>query len=157
MKKLLLLFLAFLTLSGAAQAQQTVTRAFLDENGVIKTEKTLQAQLPPEARDGLTPMPGFPLSFSSNTTYKPMRGLALADLNNDGADEIILCHNEEINVIDGQGNVLWTQTRAGGMAQYPPAVGDINNDGILEIVALTAYGNARGGFNIFDATGNVLF
>ena len=157
MKKLLLLFLAFLTLSGAAQAQQTVTRAFLDENGVIKTEKTLQAQLPPEARDGLTPMPGFPLSFSSNTTYKPMRGLALADLNNDGADEIILCHNEEINVIDGQGNMLWTQTLAGGMAQYPPAVGDINNDGILEIVALTAYGNARGGFNIFDATGNVVF
>jgi hypothetical protein len=102
-------------------------------------------------------MPGFPLSFSSNTTYKPMRGLALADLNNDGADEIILCHNEEINVIDGQGNVLWTQPLVGGMAQYPAAVGDINGDGALEIVVLTAYGNARGGFNVFDATGNVLF
>ena len=102
-------------------------------------------------------MPGFPLSFGSNTTYKPMRGLALADLNNDGADEIILCHNEEINVIDGQGNVLWTQPLVGGMAQYPAAVGDINNDGALEIVVLTSYGNARGGFNIFDANGNVLF
>ena len=101
-------------------------------------------------------MPGFPLSFGSNTTYKPMRGLTLADLNNDGADEIILCHNEAINVIDGQGNVLWTQTLAGGMGQYPAAVGDINNDGSLEIVALTAYGNARGGINVFDASGNVL-
>ena len=157
MKKLHLLFLAFLTLSVAAQAQRTVTRAMMDEDGVVRTEKVLQAQLPPEARDGLTPMPGFPLNFGSNTTYKPMRGLALADLNNDGADEIILCHNEEINVIDGQGNVLWTQTLAGGMAQYPAAVGDINNDGVLEIVALTSYGNARGGFNIFDANGNVLF
>ena len=156
MKKLNLFFFALLFLSVKALAQQPATRAFVDEQGVITTEK-VQAQLPPEARDGLTPMPGFPLSFASNTTYKPMRGLALADLNNDGADEIILCHNEEINVIDGQGNVLWTQTLVGGMAQYPAAVGDINNDGILEIVVLTAYGNARGGFNIFDASGNVLF
>ena len=157
MKKLYLLFLAFLSLSVTAQAQRTVTRAILGEDGVVRTEKVLQNQLPPEARDGLTPMPGFPLNFGSNTTYKPMRGLTLADLNNDGADEIILNHNEELNVIDGQGNVLWTQTLAGGMGQYPATVGDINNDGVLEIVALTAYGNARGGFNIFDANGNILF
>ena len=156
MKKLNLFFFTLLFLSVKALAQQPATRAFIDEQGVIKTEK-VQTQLPPEARDGLTPMSGFPLSFSSNTTYKPMRGLALADLNNDGADEIILCHNEEINVIDGQGNVLWTQTLAGGMAQYPAAVADIDGDGTLEIVVLTAYGNARGGLNVFSNTGEVLF
>ena len=156
MKKLSLLFLAFFSLSLGINAQQSATRAFIDEEGVVKTEKVLNAQLPPEARDGLAPMPGFPLSFGSNTTYKPMRGLTLADLNNDGADDIILCHNEEINVIDGQGNILWTQPLVGGMAQYPAAIGDINNDGILEIVALTAYGNARGGINVFDASGNIL-
>ena len=154
MKKTLLL-LALFSLSLGLTAQQPATRAFIDEDGIIKTESVL-TQLPPASRDALTPMPGFPLSFGSNTTYKPMRGLALADLNNDGADEIILCHNEEINVIDGQGNVLWTQTLVGGMAQYPAAVGDINKDGILEIVSLTAYGNARGGINVFDASGNVL-
>ena len=147
--------LALFSLSLGLTAQQPATRAFIDEDGIIKTESVL-TQLPPASRDALTPMPGFPLSFGSNTTYKPMRGLALADLNNDGADEIILCHNEEINVIDGQGNVLWTQTLVGGMAQYPAAVGDINKDGILEIVSLTAYGNARGGINVFDASGNVL-
>lgn len=154
MKKTLLL-LALFSLSLGLVAQQPATRAFIDEDGIIKTESVL-TQLPPTNRDALTPMPGFPLSFSSNTTYKPMRGLALADLNNDGADEIILCHNEEINVIDGQGNVLWTHPLVGGMAQYPAAVGDINKDGILEIVSLTAYGNARGGINVFDASGNVL-
>ncbi|MBR4468514.1 MAG: T9SS type A sorting domain-containing protein [Bacteroidales bacterium] len=154
MKKTLLL-LALFSFSLGLVAQQPATRAFIDTDGIIKTESVL-TQLPPASRDGLTPMPGFPLSFSSNTTYKPMRGLALADLNNDGADEIILCHNEEINVIDGQGNVLWTQALVGGMAQYPAAVGDINKDGILEIVSLTAYGNARGGINVFDASGNVL-
>ncbi len=147
--------LALFSFSLGLVAQQPATRAFIDTDGIIKTESVL-TQLPPASRDGLTPMPGFPLSFSSNTTYKPMRGLALADLNNDGADEIILCHNEEINVIDGQGNVLWTQPLVGGMAQYPAAVGDINKDGILEIVSLTAYGNARGGINVFDASGNVL-
>ncbi len=154
MKKTLLL-LALFSFSLGLVAQQPATRAFIGTDGIIKTESVL-TQLPPASRDGLTPMPGFPLSFSSNTTYKPMRGLALADLNNDGADEIILCHNEEINVIDGQGNVLWTQPLVGGMAQYPAAVGDINKDGILEIVSLTAYGNARGGINVFDASGNVL-
>ena len=155
MKKTLLLLTTILLTSNGIFAQQPATRAYIDEEGVIQTE-TVLTQLPPAARDGLSPMPGFPLSFGSNTTYKPMRGLTLADLNNDGADEIILCHNEEINVIDGQGNVVWTQALAGGMAQYPAAVGDINNDGIMEIVALTAYGNARGGINVFDASGNVL-
>ena len=154
MKKTILL-LALFSLSLGLVAQQPATRAFIDEDGIIRTE-TIQTQLPPAARDGLTPMQGFPLTFPSNTTYKPMRGLALADLNNDGADEIILCHNDAINVIDGQGNILWTQPLVGGMAQYPAAVGDINNDGILEIVALTAYGNTRGGINVFDASGNVL-
>lgn len=155
MKKTSLLLLALFSLSLGLSAQQAATRAYIDEDGVIKTE-TILTQLPPAARDGLAPMPGFPMSFASNMTYKPMRGLTLADLNNDGADEIILCHNEEINVIDGQGQVVWTQPLVGGMAQYPAAVGDIDNDGTLEIVALTAYGNARGGVNVFDANGNVL-
>lgn len=154
MKKTLLL-LALFSLSFGLVAQQPATRAFIDEDGIIRTE-TIQTQLPPAARDGLTPMQGFPLTFPSNTTYKPMRGLALADLNNDGADEIILCHNDAIYVIDGQGNILWTQPLVGGMAQYPAAVGDINNDGLLEVVALTAYGNARGGINVFSNTGEVL-
>ena len=155
MKKTLLLLADILLTANSIFAQQPATRAYIDEEGVIQTE-TVLTQLPPASRDGLSPMPGFPLAFGSNTTYKPMRGVALADLDNDGADEIILCHNEEINVIDGQGNVLWTQTLVGGMAQFPAAVGDINNDGVLEIVVLTAYGNARGGINVFDASGNVL-
>ena len=136
MKKTSLLLLAVFSLSLGLVAQRPATRAYLDEDGIIKTE-TILSQLPPAARDGLAPIPGFPMSFASNSTYKPMRGLTLADLNNDGADEIILCHNEEINVIDGQGNILWTQTLVGGMAQYPAAVGDLDNDGSLEVVALS--------------------
>ena len=152
MKKIYLLALT-LTFVLSASAQHPATRAYLDDNGQIMTETVSDVQLPPMARDGLEPMSGFPLNFASNTTYKPMRGLALADLDGDGAEEIILCHNEQINVIDGQGNIVWSQPLVGGMAQYPAAVGDIDGDGDFEIVALTAYGNARGGINVFDHTG----
>ena len=139
-----------------AVAQRPGTRAYLDDQGRVMTETVEGVPMPPLVREGLAPMPGFPLSFGSNTTYKPMRGLALADLNNDGADEILLSHNDQLNVIDGHGNVVWSQPLVGGMAQYPPAVADLDNDGDLEIVALTAYGNARGGVNVFDCTGAVM-
>lgn len=154
MKKQTLLF-ALMALLLTAQAQHKAVRAYLDENGTVMTE-TVDATLSPATRDGLLPMPGFPLSFGSNTTYKPMRGLSLADLNNDGADEIILNHNDQINVIDGQGNIVWSHALAGGMAQYPASVADLDGDGYLEIVSLTAYGNARGGLNVFSHDGNSL-
>lgn len=156
MKRVYLLIITLLAVVAIGQAQAPVTRAFLGDDGQLLTETVSSVQLPPEARNRLDPLPGFPLSFSSNTTYKPMRGVALADLTGDQADEIILCHNEEINVIDGQGLVLWTKPLTGGMAQYPAAVGDINNDGSPEVVVLTAYGNARGGINVFDKSGEIL-
>ena len=156
MKRLLFFAIAMLwTL--LSYSQHPVIRAYLDEEGRVMTETVDGVPMPPTSRGSLEVMPGFPLSFGSNTTYKPARGVALADLDGDGADEILLSHNDQINVIDGQGQVRWTQTLAGGMAQYPPTVGDIDGDGDLEIVVLTAYGNARGGFNVYDHTGAVVF
>lgn len=140
----------------AMQAQQPVVRALMSDDGQMWTETVEGARLPQASRDALEPMPGFPLSFASNTSFKPMRGLTLADLDGDGADEIILSHNEEVNVIDGQGQVRWTRPLTGGIAQYPAAVGDIDGDGSPEIVVLTSYANARGGINVFDKDGETL-
>lgn len=156
MKKVLLFSLALSLFAIASQAQQVV-RASMNEDGQIVTELVENVMLPPQARDGLNPMPGFPLTFPSNTTYKPMRGVTLADLDGDGADEIIVNHNDAINVVKGDGSILWTQPLAGGMAQYPASVADLDNDGHLEVVALCAYGNARGGFNIFNHDGTIRF
>lgn len=151
------LFTLILSLFALATQAQQVVKATMNEDGQIVTEAVEGIQLPPQARDGLSPMPGFPLTFPSNTTYKPMRGLTLADLNGDGADEIIVCHNEAINVVKGDGSILWTQSLTGGMAQYPASVADLDGDGHLEVVALCAYGNARGGFNIFNYDGTVRY
>ena len=154
MKKVYLFTLVFSLFALVSQAQQVV-RASMNEDGQVVTTAVENIQLPAEARDGLTPMPGFPINFPSNTTYKPMRGVTLADLDGDGADEIIVNHNDAINVVKGDGSILWTQALAGGMAQYPASVGDLDNDGFLEVVALCAYGNARGGFNIFNHDGTI--
>ncbi|MCR5014550.1 MAG: FG-GAP-like repeat-containing protein [Bacteroidales bacterium] len=153
MKKI---YLLLIVLSAMLTAEAQQVRAILHEDGTMTMENVEGAVMPPEARDGLWPMPGFPLSFGSNTTYKPMRGLALADLDNDGADEIILSHNDQVNVIDGTGNVVWSHALAGGFGQYPPTVGDIDGDGDLEVVALTAFGNARGGVNVYGHDGTSL-
>lgn len=156
MKKVYLFTLILSLYALASQAQQVV-RASMNENGQVVTTTVEGLQLPVQARDGLTPMPGFPMTFPSNTTYKPMRGLTLADLDGDGADEIIVNHNEALNVVKGDGSILWTQALEGGMAQYPASVADLDGDGFLEIVALCAYGNARGGFNIFNHDGTVRY
>ena len=156
MKRHCLMLFALLSMMPVVLAQRPVVRAIMGDDGRVWTEQVEGVQLPPASRDALEPMPGFPLSFASNTSFKPMRGVALADLDGDGSDEIILTHNEEINVIDGQGTLLWTRPLTGGVAQYPAAVGDLDGDGSPEIVALTSYGNARGGLNVFDKDGATL-
>ena len=156
MKKAFLLTIVLSLFAFATQAQQVV-RASMNEDGQVVTEVVENIQLPVQARDGLTPMSGFPVNFPSNTTYKPMRGVTLADLDGDGADEIIINHNDAINVVKGDGSILWTQPLEGGTAQYPASVADLDGDGYLEVVALCAYGNARGGFNIFNHDGTVRF
>ena len=156
MKKTFLLTF-FLSLFGLAAQAQQVVRASINEDGQIVTSIVENAQLPEQSRNALNPMPGFPLNFASNTTYKPIRGVTLADLDGDGADEIIVNHNDAINVVKGDGSILWSQTLVGGMAQYPASVADLDLDGHLEVVSLCAYGNARGGLNIFDHDGTVRF
>ncbi len=156
MKKIYL-FTLILSLCALASKAQQVIRASVNEDGQVVTTVVEGTQLPVQTRDGLTPMPGFPVFFPSNTTYKPMRGLTLADLDGDGADEIIVNHNEALNVVKGDGSLFWSQALEGGMAQYPASVADLDGDGLLEVVALCAYGNARGGFNIFNHDGTVRY
>jgi len=62
----------------------------------------------------------------------------LVDLNGDGNLEIIagLGH---LSVIDNQGNILWTKSCGSACDYLNPIIGDVDNDGDIEIVTNTDY------------------
>jgi hypothetical protein len=115
--------------------------------------------------------PGFPLLWSRKP--KSFFGLAnvripsspvAADLNGDGYPEIAIGYVGEIAVFDHNGNQL-TQTNGTVRANIPtlwlgrstvnnsPAIGDINHDGTLDIVAAGSYCGTSP--NICDNVGHV--
>ncbi|HTY44297.1 MAG TPA: C1 family peptidase [Patescibacteria group bacterium] len=101
---------------------------------------------------------GFPVNVDGYILGTP----AVGDINNDSHNEIVLTTinsgninspNSGVYIINGSGSILtgWPQLK-GDYLYSSPALGDINNDGKLEISlsdASTEY--------IFNSTGNVLF
>jgi hypothetical protein len=96
-----------------------------------------------------TPVSGFPmtpLDFQGNSSapFNTIGGIVLADSDGDGKMEIVLNQGGVVNVVDGNGQQLtgsnypnntkpiyYTQ----GLLLNTPAVGDIDLDGKLELVA----------------------
>lgn len=155
MKRFFTLFMT-LTISCAIQAQVNVGRASLDDDGQTQYHNFVSDKAVEITHDELPQASGFPVSVGSNQYYKPFRGVALADIDGVAGDEIIVSHDDTLTVVKGDGTILWAKPLTGGYAQYAPSVGDINNDGYLEIVATAMYANSYGGINVFDKDGNQL-
>jgi len=97
----------------------------------------------------------FRFGRPANPAIKNSRGVTLADINDDGIDEILYGINTELFVLDGAGDILWSKTVEGPIL-LPPTVGDLDNDGVVEIAVNTGYPTTVGRIYLMDNTGNDL-
>lgn len=100
-------------------------------------------------------LPGLAVAWA-NTEVKDCFQAAIADLDQDGTDEVV-CGAYGITVLDAlTGAVEWTQADAD--AEWPGiAVGDLDGDGTLEVVETHTEGIFEGGVRAFSADGSRLW
>ncbi|MCB9265244.1 MAG: T9SS type A sorting domain-containing protein [Lewinellaceae bacterium] len=133
MKRLILLAATvFLILPASAQ----LLRARVHEDLTITVEE-VEAEMPVEWRGGnnFEQLPGFPKAMPANPTFKNIRNITLADLDDDGVDDILWGADNKL-LAYSRGSLLWERTLS-AVAIYPPSAGDIDGDGQLEIVLAT--------------------
>lgn len=107
---------------------------------------------------------GFPMSpqtmFGQNVgNYNTPMGIVLADYDGDGKMEIIFSQSGNVNVVDGTGEQLTAVNPQGsrpifyahGQILNTPAVGDLNGDGKLELVATNSNAYV---WNLSNSTNN---
>ncbi|MFH1998574.1 MAG: VCBS repeat-containing protein [Planctomycetota bacterium] len=103
-------------------------------------------------------MEGWPKRLGCHPAYYPLRGLVFADLNQDGAKEIIMSGTDSlIYAWDYTGvPVPGFPVETEGICLNPPSVADLDNDGYMEIVQLTRGVLDGGRLYILDHCGSPL-
>ena len=136
-------------------SQQTGKKASLDEDGQVQVTNI---QLPVNSdknEDNFEILDGFPFGSPANATFKNFRGAAVADIDEDGQDEIIFGANSKLFVLKGNGSVLWSRNLSGTLI-YPPSVADMDGDGTFEIILNTGGSPNAGRVYLMDKDGNDL-
>jgi hypothetical protein len=101
-----------------------------------------------DGKGGLTVAPASPIVMKVGQ-HPHTHGLALADVNRDNNLDLITCNSTDNDISlalgDGRGNFTRVpQSFPVGPSPYPFGIGDVNNDGWLDIVATaTATGPSR--------------
>ncbi len=153
MKNSYLLSIIGLFVFAIAPAQHQGQKASLNEDGTISVENI---ELPvnygkqPENFDLL-----WRLGRPANPTFKNTRGTTLADIDNDGIDEILYGINNKLYALKGDGTILFEKTVSGTIL-LPPSVADLDNDGTLEIAVNTGGIPNAGRVYLLDPTGTDL-
>lgn len=147
-----LLFCSFTTL-----AQEIGQRAILLEDGSIASEKiVLPEKFSKNKISNIQQLENFPFGRPTHPNFKNFRGATIADINNDGVEDILFATFNSLYAVDGNGGLIWEKTLT-GTATLPPTVADITGDGNLEIVQNTGGVPANGRVYLLDAaTGNDL-
>lgn len=155
MKQKSILFSILIFLFFSLSSQQKITQAYLNNDYQISFRDTVSSFVD-AAKESLSQLPGFPMAFPSDTVGKPFFGMALANVDNQDGEEIVLAHSNYLTIITGKGKKLWTVTLH-GTTQYPASIADINQDGILEIVVASSDKQKKQGYiEIFDVNGQSL-
>ncbi|PVW16978.1 T9SS type A sorting domain-containing protein [Marixanthomonas spongiae] len=154
MKKALLPFcLAILLSCGSLVAQtQLGKKATLNEDGTLEVETV---QLPAHLSNPTNKQQAnelFQFGRPTNPIVKNTRGVTLADLDDDGIDEILYGIDTTLFALKGDGTILWEKTVLGPIL-LPPTVADLDEDGTPEIIVNTGYPTTVGRIYLMDNTG----
>jgi len=154
MKKFPFLMVSLLLFATMSFAQQKAYKASLTADGLVTTEQiNIDFEQHFDASKSFDQMPGFPLKMEASPNFKSFRGVTLADINQDGSDEILVASNKKLNVYNGDGSLLW-QKNLTGTAIYPPSVADMDGNGTIGIVCVTGGVPNNGHVYYLDANGN---
>lgn len=149
------LLLILLSLHPVMKAEITGPESPLPGALIVKPE---MAPLPvPPEQDEIRIMPGWPKRVPGNSMFSPCRGVALADFDNDGRQEIIMPSTAGQLYVwryDGSYYPNWPRSFS-YMGQYAPAVADIDRDGEYEIAICTRGMTTGGGVYVFNENGTV--
>ena len=122
-----------------AQESHTMKKAFVNEHGKIQVEEYQSTRVFSPRESNFEMLDGFPRVFYANQYFKNFRGAVVADINDDGVQEIIAGIDEIVYAINGSGEIIWESENLPGNITYPPAVADIDGDGLMEIAVNTTY------------------
>lgn len=132
-------------------------KASVLEDGRIQVNKVEYPQKhfirTPSRSQEIIRITGYPKIIPANPAFKNFRNVTLEDLNGDGVDEVISGIADKIYVF-GKDSLLWSASIS-GLARFPAATGDIDQDGFSEIVLLTGYNQEPGKIYVFQHDGNM--
>lgn len=154
MKKTFLLFIVCsLPMLGLAQAE--VKRAYLGTDGevLVETVQMDESILTNKQGSKYSQLPGWPKKVASHPNFKNFRGVTLADLDGDGAVEILAPSYNTLKAFKGDGTLLWNKALT-GTAIYPPSVAVMDGLGTLGIVQVTGGIPNNGRIYYLDINGN---
>lgn len=155
MKHLILLLFSLFVLSGDLFTQDWRRASAEPVNGSVSIQTAEGLATSFDFRNTLNQLPGWPQTIPVNQYFKPFRGLALADLDNDDTLEVIASSASQITAFNYDGTERWTRNVT-NFAQYCPSVADVNNDGWPEIVQVTRGATSGGRIYLLDRDGNDL-
>ncbi|MDD5136809.1 MAG: S8 family serine peptidase, partial [Candidatus Omnitrophica bacterium] len=96
------------------------------------------------------------LSGEDDNGCGPNPNVAVADIDKDGKNEMIVTAGTKVTVVDRDGE-KWSEDLTEDLPEnelYQPTVADLNGDGTKEIIVKAVYGTSR--VYVFDCLGNIL-